>query len=458
MTEVTGSLRKYPARASFAWYAVVIFLGAVLLTRPFCLASGAKAISFLDALFTATSATCVTGLAVRSTGNDFSWLGQAVILVLIQIGGIGIMTLTTYITFRLGGGAGLRSRAAAAETLGPTDEPDLTLLVRRLLRFVFLIEGLGFAVLLVRWLFTFPPWTAAWYALFHSVSAFCNAGLSPFDDSLVGAQGDPVVILTVGALIVAGGLGFPVMLDLRQNWYGTWPRMWDRLRLHTKLMLIGTTILVVAGTAAFLALEWNNALAAMPWWKRLLVAWFQAVVPRTAGFNSVDIGSLTNATLFVLVLLMLIGAGPCSTGGGFKVSTIMILVIRVWSAFRGWSRVNIFRRTIPLQVLGQATATVLVFTVVVSLALTALLVFEQEDLPHARAGGIFLDSLFEVVSAIGTVGLSTGLTPQLTAAGRVVIIVVMFLGRLGPISVFAALSQSERQQSFEYPSEQPLIG
>ncbi len=307
-------------------------------------------------------------------------------------------------------------------------------------------------------MFLYPVGTAAWYALFHSVSAFCNAGFSTFDDSLVGHQGDLVIIPTIAGLIIAGGIGFPVMIDLRRNWHGPWAERWENTQLHTKLVLIGTAILVAGGTVAFLVLEWNNALAGMPWWKRILVAFFQAVVPRTAGFNSVEIGALTPATLFLIILLMIIGAAPCSTGGGFKVSTMMVLALRAWTSFQGRSRVSVFRRTIPPEIFAYATTTILVYGVVACLAVTVLLVTQQADKPHTKGEGIFLDSVFEVVSAMGTVGLSTGLTPTLNGAAKLLIILMMFLGRLGPISVFAALSRSERTPGLEFPAEKPLIG
>lgn len=460
MAQVTGSIIKYPARVSFAWYLGLILVGGLVLTRPISYQADRTPISPVDAVFTATSAACVTGLAVRSTGNDFSPFGQAVILLLIQVGGVGIITLTTYITFRFGAAGELRTRAAVAETLGPTESPDIGRLLGYVIRVTFLVEAMGFLILFAWWSLYYeqPLPTAAWYALFHSVSAFCNAGFSPFDDNIIGFQSDPVINFTIMALIVIGGIGFPVLLDLSQNWYGTWSRLWDRLHIHTKMMLLGTVFLLVAGWGAILALEWDNALRDMPLGTKLLAAAFQAVVPRTAGFNSVNIASLTNATLFIIMLLMAIGAGPCSTGGGFKVSSLMMLAARVWTAFHGQARVNVFRRTIPFETLAKATSVVLVFAVVITLGTVALLVVEQADVPHSESSGEFLDAMFEVISALGTVGLSTGITPLLSDAGKLVLVALMFLGRLGPITVFAALSRAERRGLLEYPSEEPLTG
>lgn len=458
MAEFTGSLARYPARASFVWYFALIAVGALMLMRPVCHVPDKPPISALDALFTATSATCVTGLSVRFTGSEFSFVGQVVILALIQLGGIGIMTVTTYLTFTLGGRESLRHRAVAMETFGTDAARDLRWLLGRVLLMTFLIEGIGFVILAVRNLFDHPPATALWHALFHSVSAFCNAGFAIPDDSLVRYQGDPLVNFTIMGLIVSGGIGFPVMIDLHRNWRLPWRKLWDALHVHSKMMLIGTGGLIGFGTAMFLVLEWKNSLSSLPLGSKLLVALFQSITPRTAGFNTVEIGALTNATLFIIMLLMLVGAGPCSTGGGFKVSTLMVLVIRAWTTFRGFRRVNLFRRTIPAEVMARATATALVFAVVTIGVLTSLLVIEQAQLPHAKSQGIFLETAFEVISALGTVGLSTGITPKLSDFGRLVIILAMFIGRLGPISAFLALSRADRTVNLEFPQEEPLIG
>ncbi len=440
------------------WYFSLIVVGGLLLTHPICRAPSREPISLLDAFFTSTSAACVTGLVVRSTGNDFSEIGQMVILALIQLGGIGIITVTTYITFRVWGRGGLRERVAVSETLGFGTAADLQRVLRNVIWTTFLIEGLGFLLLAIRNLFDYSPGFALWHALFHSVSAFCNAGFALSDDSIIRYQGDPIINLTICALVVVGGIGYPVIQDVYTNWHGPWARRWDRLQLHTKLMLIGTMALIVLGTVAILALEWDNTLKEMSFGRAFLVALFQSIVCRTAGFNSVAIGQLTNATLFIMVLLMAVGAGPCSTAGGFKVSTMMLFVVRAWNTFRGYSRLSIFRRTVPVDLMARATTTVLLYMTVVIGALTGLLVLEQSHQAHTGMQGIFLDSLFEVVSALSTVGLSTGITPQLSDAGQIVLMMTMFIGRLGPISVVMALSLSERPQTIEYPREEPLIG
>ncbi len=456
-TQHAGSLLKYPARVSFAWYLTTIFVGGLILHRPAC-CQAEKPIRFVDALFTSTSAVCVTGLATRSTGNDFNFLGQLAIVTLIQLGGVGIITVTTFAMVQLGSRASLRQRSVIAESLGTGDRSDLRKILRRVLYATFLCEGFGAALLTARFAFDMPFFQALWFGVFHAVSAFCNAGFGLLDDSLVQYQGDFVVNVVVPALIVIGGIGFPVILDLRRHRRRPWREMWDRLSLHTKMMLLATTALIAFGFFSFLFLEWEGVLKDMPWWKRPLAAMFHSVTTRTAGFNTVDLRDLTNATLFLTILLMAIGAGPCSAAGGFKASTLAVLVLYAWTRFRGGSRVNAFRRTIPTETAGRALTIVLIFGVAIVLMLTLLLVVEQAGEPHSTAQGDFLDAMFEVVSAIGTVGLSTGVTPTLSDAGKAIIMLLMFMGRLGPISIFVAISSVEGRRAVEYSSEEPLLG
>ncbi|MEZ6121373.1 MAG: potassium transporter TrkG [Pirellulaceae bacterium] len=256
MPKLSGRIVKYPARASFIWYSGLILLGSLALLHPACRTNSAMKISALDSVFTSTSAACVTGLAVRSTENDFSFLGQAVILLLIQLGGIGIMTVTTFVLLSFGRGASLRSRLVIRETLGGGTNSDLGWILRRVLLITALSEGAGFLILAVRFLFQLPFPTALWHALFHSISAFCNAGFALHDDSLSLYRTDPVVNLTISALIIVGGLGFPVILDLERNWNGTLKDRWLGMGLHSKIMLIGTTALLVFGFCSFW--DWNG--------------------------------------------------------------------------------------------------------------------------------------------------------------------------------------------------------
>ena len=458
MVQLSGSIQKYPARLSVLAYGALILAGAFLLCLPICRGTEKQPISVLDAVFTSTSATCVTGLSVRSTEYAFSIWGQLVILFLIQIGGVGIMTLTTFIIFQFSRQASLRQRVVLAESLGADANADFRWIVRNILLFTFVAEGLGSAILTVRNLFDQSPLSALWHGVFHSVSAFCNAGFALHDDSLTQYQGDVVVNLTIAALIVAGGIGFPVALDVRRNWHGSWRDRWERYQVHSKLMLIGTVGLILGGAIVILLLEWDGVLQGMPIWKRPLVVLFHSVSSRTAGFNTVDVAAMSNASLFITILLMLVGAGACSTAGGFKVSTLMVLLAQSRAAFSGQLRLSVFRRTIPQETVQRATVTAMLFILATFVALTLLVAFEQSSKPHPDSADQFLDAFFEVVSALGTVGLSTGLTPPLTAAGKIIVILLMFVGRLGPISVFAALSRSQQPDRLEYPQTSVLIG
>lgn len=457
MVKFTGSLATYPARATLTWYLGMIVVGTTLLLLPICRAPEAEPISPLDAVFTATSASCVTGLIVRSTPHDYSIYGQIVILVLMQLGGIGIMTVTTLVTLQIARG-GLRQRTAMAETLGIAPDADLRWVLRGVLTLIVVCEGFGFLVLAINNAFDRPLAQGLWEALFHAVSAFCNAGFSLHDDSLERYQGNVPVNLTVLALIIIGGIGFPVILELRRVRRLPRGERWQRLHLHAKLMLLGTAGLLAFGTLAILGLEWQNALSGMGYGRRLLVAMFQSTTTRTAGFNTIDIASLTDATLFVIVLLMAIGAGPGSCAGGFKVSTLMTLILLAWSRFRGSSGIALFRRSITAETAERAIATALLFAFIGAGSLALLLVVDPLRDPHHMMRGRFLDTLFESTSALGTVGLSTGTTTELSPGGRVIVIVLMLLGRLGPITVAIALSRTVAHAPIRYPSEEILIG
>ncbi len=463
---ITGSVQRYPARIAFAYYGTLILAGTLVLMHPKCRVPEKPPLDFLDALFMATSAGCVTGLSVRSLEHDFSLLGQAVILFMIQVGGIGIMAITTFISLQLGARSGLRQQMVISETLGAQEVTDLRGVLRSVLLLTLLIESLGFLALSARNLLEMPPSEALWHALFHSISAFCNAGFSLWDTSLTRYQTDLPTNVIICSLIILGGIGYPVLLDIRRHWGSGGLERWRRLTVHTKLMLLGTVCLLLFGFASILILEWDGVLADLATGDRILAAAFHSVTCRTAGFNSIDVGALTSASLLITILLMMIGGGPCSTAGGFKVSTMTILVLRAWTTFRGYSRINIFRRTIPIFSVEKAIATALLFGVMAMLALTTLLVVEQSSemslqgsgSPSLTPHGHFLETAFEVISALGTVGLSTGITSTLTGPGRLLIIVLMFMGRLGPISTFAALSRSEKTRIVTYPNEAPLVG
>lgn len=454
----TGAVVKYPARFALGAYPALIALGAALLLLPVCQADRDHPLTALEALFTATSAVCVTGLSVRSVGHDLSFAGQAVVMALIQLGGIGIITVTTLATFGRRRGGRVRDRLAVAQTLGSRPTDDARWVVRTVVLTVLLFEGIGFGLLFMRNLADQPAGEAAWHALFHSVSAFCNAGFGLHDDSLMRFRNDVLVNLTVCGLIIAGGIGFPVLLDLYRSIRSV-GRDWSReISLNTRLVLTGTFGLLALGTIAFLLLERENTLKGMPFDQQLLVSFFHSTTCRTAGFNTVSVPALTNAMLFVSILLMMVGAAPCSAGGGFKVSTLMVLSTLAWDRIRGYEQTQFSRRAISEQNIDRAVAVVLLFVLLLCLGLTALLAIEQSRTPHSAGETLFLDAMFEVSSALCTVGLSTGVTPELGQSGHVLLIVLMIIGRLGPISIFVAVSRTARDPRLTYAKEDVLIG
>jgi trk system potassium uptake protein TrkH len=456
MPQLTGPLTSYPARVSFAAYVVTILVGGVLLTLPVARQPDRPAITLVDGMFTATSACCVTGLTVRSTANDFSLFGQGVILVLMQLGGLGIMTITTLAAFQIGGQATLRQRAVIADTLGIKSGRDLRWVAGAVLLTVAVAEFLGFVLMCWATWRTGRPTEVIWRSLFHSVSAFCNAGFALNDDSMGRFAGDLPVNLVICSLVIVGGIGFPVIFDIGTRLQQ--PRdFWQRLSIQSKLMLIGTAALLATGAISFWALEWEEALGREPVSQRIMMGLFHSVTCRTAGFSTVDYASLASPTLFLAIILMAIGAGPCSTGGGFKVSTFMTLAVSSWASFRGLPRANFFRRTIPATAVRRATATALFFGAVGIMAMVALLTVESRSTVATRPRW-FLEALFECISALATVGLSTGITPSLTQAGKIVLMVLMLAGRLGPITAAVALGRQRHPYQAEYLEEEPLVG
>lgn len=454
--QFAGSLVSYPARISFYAYCGVILIGTALLLLPISQEPDRPPISAVDALFTATSACCVTGLVVRSTVHDFSAFGEGVILLLMQLGGLGIMTITTLLAFQLGGQASMRQRALLVDALGIRSGVELRWIAGAVALVVLTMESVGFFLLTAATWGTAAPLTVFWRSAFHSVSAFCNAGFSLSDESFKPQAGNVPVNLVLCSLVIVGGLGFPVIFDIFSRLKAREP-LWVRLSTHSKLMLVGTAGLLIYGMITFWLLEWNEGLAGQPWTTKLVMGLFHSTTCRTAGFNTVDYASLADATLFLTIILMAIGAGPCSTAGGFKVSTFMTLLVRGWSSFRGCEHANFFRRTVPPSAVERAAVTALLFAVLAIAALVALLVVEHGASVSERPRW-FLDSLFECISALGTVGLSTGITPLLSNPGKIILVFLMLLGRLGPISVALALSWEKRPYQTEYLEEGPLVG
>ena len=440
------SVFRHPAQVLVTAFLVADLVGTVLLMLPSSRASEGSA-PFITALFTATSAVCVTGLTTVDTATYWSQSGQVVILALIQVGGFGIMTLASLIALFLSRRMGLRTRlTAAAETrsVGPGD-------VRRVLKGVFLItlvvEGVVAVLLTLRFRSTYDAeWgTATWHGVFHAVSSFNNAGFALFSDNLMGFLTDGFILMPISLAIVIGGLGFPVLVELLRN------RRPQTRSLHTRLTLAMTAVLLVGGTAFITLTEWTNpgTLGGLGPLERLLGGWFHAVQPRTAGFNAWDYGAVTDETLLATIMLMFVGGGSAGTAGGLKVTTFIVLFFVIVAEVRGEEDVIAFDRRIDHRVVRQAT-TVALLGVAAVMGGTMLLT-ELTDLP-------FRDVLFETTSAFATVGLSTGITPQINGFGQVVLVVLMFIGRLGPITLVSALALRERNRRYRYPEGAPLIG
>jgi trk system potassium uptake protein TrkH len=426
---------RSPAVVLIAGFAIVIAVGTVLLTLPAASATG-EWTRPLDALFTATSAVCVTGLVVLDTGTAWSPLGHLIILVLIQVGGFGFMTGSTLLLFLLiGRRTGLRDRILVQASTGVPELGDVTKLVKRIAVFTVVSELVGAAILGLAFASEgLGPGQAAWWGIFHAISAFNNAGfdLTGGFKSLADYAGDAWILGAIGVLIVLGGLGYAIVGDALAK------RRWNRLALETKLVLGTSLALMVGGAVVIGAFEWSNplTLGALPEEQRPLNALFESITLRTAGFSALDTGSLLDSSLFVVMALMFIGGASGSTAGGIKVNTFSILLVAIVSTAKGRPSAEAFGRRIQHILIYRALSVALlsiaiVFTVGLLLELTA-------------PGASFVDVMFESISAFGTVGASTGITPELPDPARVVTIVAMFIGRLGPLTLVLALTARAR--------------
>ncbi|SHK02421.1 TrkH family potassium uptake protein [Desulforamulus aeronauticus] len=436
---------SHPSRVLVTGFAAVILLGVFLLMLPISSASG-QPTGFLTALFTATSATCVTGLVVVDTGTYWSTFGHVVIISLIQVGGLGFMTMAVLFWLLMGRRVTLRERLLIQESLNVIDLSGLIRLAKKVLLLTLIIELVVALLLTLRFIPDFGYPTGIWYSLFHAISGFNNAGFDLMGGfrSLTGYVEDPIINFAISIDIILGGIGFTVMADLLQY------RKRQRLSLHTKLALLVTAALLLVGTLVIFLLEFHNTLQPLSWSGKLWASWFQSVVPRTAGFNSLDLTALRPATLFFMVILMFIGASPGSTGGGIKTTTFALPGLAVFSLARGKEDAELFGRRIPKEQVYKGLAIILLAVSWVVLATLILDVVEKAD---------FLRILFEVVSALATVGSTAGLTPTLSDTGRIVIIITMFLGRVGPLTVAYALStRQRRKQQFRYAEERIIIG
>jgi len=431
----------------------IIVAGGVLLSLPVAHAAG-RTVSVLDAFFTSVSAVCVTGLIVADTPVDFSVFGQVVVMLLIQAGGLGYMTLSTVLTVAIGRTITLQERLTLQEALNVQDMNGLVRFAGTVFKLTLAFELGGALILAIYWWPTFGLAGAAWRGLFHAVSAFNNAGFALWSDNLMGWRGDVVVNLVITTLIIAGGLGFFVWTELL-----TRRRRAVKLSVHTRLVVAATIALLAGGTLLLLVLEWNNprTLASLPFGEKVLAAYFQSVTTRTAGFNTVDIGALTVPSLFVMMGLMFIGASPGSTGGGVKTSTFSITLAALWATVRGEDDTVLFKRRLAPELVAKAFFISLIAFVTMNSVAWLLLLTEGRDL---------LKTLFETTSAFGTVGLSMGengapvsLSAFFTPAGKCLMMLMMFIGRLGPLTLAIAVARRGAAQArIRYPEGKILVG
>ncbi len=413
-------------------------------------------IPWIDALFMATSATCVTGLTLYDIGHQLTVWGQVVILLLIQAGGLGIMLLSTVFLMALGRNVSFRSRFILQETYSRGPSAHLTNLIWHVLLFTVLFESTGTLLLYLRFRSVSGITSPLYTAVFHSISAFCNAGFSLFPDSLVRFRSDFLVNLTMAGLIVFGGIGFLVLHEIKH--FARSKKQWRLLSLHTKLAVSTTVLLITFGTLVFFLSESSDTLASLPLSTRFLASFFQSITTRTAGFNSLDFSSMNNVTLLITIFLMFVGASPGSTGGGIKTTTLAVLAALSRSRLGGSPCVHAFKRSVPDETLRRAFSVFVLSVVVIMLGTTLLLWSELGNIPYAESRGRFLEILFEVTSAFGTVGLSMGATSTLSFWGKVTIICLMFTGRLGPLVLAMAIQPRERRSMYEYAEETVMIG
>ena len=449
-------LIRHPARLLVFSFAATIFAGAVLLALP--LASTGAPLPFINALFMATSAVCVTGLAVVDPGSALSGFGQAVLLGLVQIGGLGITTLSTTLFLLMGHEVSLSSHDAVQDSFAASHRLSLPTLLRLVFLWTLTIEALGAGVLFLSESQRLPMDQALWVSVFHAVSAFCNAGFGLRPDNLIADRANAGVILPISALIILGGLGFAVLAELTRWQRRRWRRQRLPLSLHTKVALTMTGVLLLVGMVGFILLERANLLVGMSMKEILLTSWFASVTPRTAGFNSVDYGQVTAATLYFTIVLMLIGGCPGSTAGGVKATTLGVLLAVARSRYRGERGVRLFNRSVPEANVAKAAWVVALAFIIMILGAILLSAVQVSGLFHPRTVEWSLGLLFEVASALGTVGLSTGITPHLNDGGKALIMLLMFIGRLGPLTIAIAIAQQKPRPAVAYAEEQVMIG
>lgn len=428
-------------------FLILILVGALILSLPISSANG-EATNFLDSLFTSTSAVCVTGLVTLDTGTYWSTFGQTIIIILIEIGGLGFMSFTTIIAIFIGKKITLRERLLLQESLNTFSIQGLVKWVRYIVMFTVGVQLLGAIVLSLEFIPRFGFKKGLFFSIFHSMSAFCNAGFDLIGNysSLTGYYDNSLVVLTIATLIIISSLGFVVWHELYQY------RKTRKLSVHSKIVLTITAILLIGGTIIFFILEYNNpnTLQQMTLKNKTLNAFFSAVTPRTAGFNTIDLGGMTTASKFVTIILMFIGGSPGSTAGGLKTATFGIVILTFISVIRGREDVEAFGRRFSKELVYKAfTLAFIAMTIVIGVTLVLSITESNEN---------FLDLLYESTSAFATVGITTGVTQRLSSIGKVIIMITMYCGRVGPLTLAFAITRRRKKAKYKYPEGKILIG
>lgn len=437
-----------PAQILVLGFAVVILLGGMLLNLPFSSVDGIS-VGFVNAIFTATSAVCVTGLAVVDTGTHWTLFGKIVIMFLIQIGGLGFMTMATAISFVMGRKISLKSRLVMQEAFNQSTVAGIVRLTQSVLMVTLTIEGIAALILMTRFIPIYGWKTGVFFGIFHSVSAFCNAGFDLVGNfrSLMPFVTDPVINVTIMGLIILGGLGFGVITEIITV------RKFSKLSLHAKVVVCMTIALILGGFVLILLFEYNNpnTFGGLSWPQKILAAFFQSVTPRTAGFNTVDMAKYSISAQLITIILMFIGGSPGSTAGGIKTTTFGLIIAQVVSVIIGKEETEIFKKRIPAEAINKALA---LFSVAMFIVLSVTMILSITETGHS-----FMDLIFETTSAFATVGLSLGVTPTLTVPGKLIIALTMFAGRLGPLTLIMALASRQAKKSkIRYPEGKILVG
>jgi trk system potassium uptake protein TrkH len=441
--------KMHPTQVLVLGFLSLILIGTILLNLPIASRSG-ESVGLVNALFTATSAVCVTGLVVVDTLTHWTTFGHVVILILIQIGGLGFMTLGTLFAFIVGKKIFLKERLLMKESLNQFSVSGVVRLTKYILIMTFIIEAIGAILLSITFIPEHGTLKGIWYSVFHSISAFCNAGFSIIGNfrSMTPYVNNPIVTLTVVTLVVLGGIGFVVILEVLEK------RSFKKFSLHTKLALTMTAALLIIGFLVMITTEFNNpnTMGNLPWYGKILSAIFHSVTPRTAGFNTLPMGGMTVAALFITMVFMFIGGSSAGTAGGVKVTTVGLVIAGVASEIKGKNDIEAFDKRIPMHQIIRAIAIIGLSMGVVILVIMVLSITESN--------ASFLEIMFESISAFGTVGLSLGITQELSVVGKIIISITMFFGRVGPLTIFLALAQKRQKNmgTLRYPEEKIIIG